>query len=380
MICTPLVEKIPRTLQFRDKRITIFTANIITIGRTFLAIPIVLSLRMQWCYTACFLIIFHDFLDHLDGIVAKVHKRVGYEDCPFLGSYLDAICDKVVNVTCLWSLLCLTDFSTLTFVQSLLLLTGSGALISSEIVLGIVRTQDYFHTKYSGNNKPRNLSASMEGKLKEKLESLGLAFLCVSHPMIFHSTIGPVGIGCIYLSVLLAMLSLNHKLSGRKESPSKSSPMENIKHQSEKYHHKVYTVGCFDLLHQGHINLFKEMRKYGKTVIVGVHSDESIQLLKNRWPIDPLEKRIANVKQYVDEVFVIPSTDPTPYVLAMVSVKEGETGIYIRGDDMPHFPGKFEVEKKMMVKFVPYTQGVSSTMLRKQLLEQRGATPPVSVN
>ena len=46
--------------------------------------------------TACALVVFHDFLDHLDGIVAKVQRKVfGPVDDPVLGGYLDAVCDKV---------------------------------------------------------------------------------------------------------------------------------------------------------------------------------------------------------------------------------------------------------------------------------------------
>jgi len=43
---------------------------------------------------------------------------------------------------------------------------------------------------------------------------------------------------------------------------------------------KVYTIGCFDLVHHGHINLLKALRTFGNTVIVGIHDDASYQLLK----------------------------------------------------------------------------------------------------
>lgn len=55
-------------------------------------------LTCRWGYfqVACVLILFHDFLDHLDGIVAKAQRRVyGPSDDPLLGAFLDAFCDKV---------------------------------------------------------------------------------------------------------------------------------------------------------------------------------------------------------------------------------------------------------------------------------------------
>jgi len=46
------------------------------------------------CAFVC--VLFHDFLDHLDGIVAKVQKTVfGQLDDPMLGGFMDAFCDKV---------------------------------------------------------------------------------------------------------------------------------------------------------------------------------------------------------------------------------------------------------------------------------------------
>ena len=67
----------------------------------------------------------------------------------------------------------------------------------------------------------------------------------------------------------------------------------------------VYTVGCYDLLHEGHATLFRRLRKIGRRVIVGLHDDASIMLLKNKTPIDPTEVRLANVKKHVDQVFLI---------------------------------------------------------------------------
>ena len=59
------------------------------------ALPLCLC-RYNWNVTACALVVFHDFLDHLDGIVAKVQRKVfGPVDDPVLGGYLDAVCDKV---------------------------------------------------------------------------------------------------------------------------------------------------------------------------------------------------------------------------------------------------------------------------------------------
>ncbi len=52
-----------------------------------------------------------------------------------------------------------------------------------------------------------------------------------------------------------------------------------------------------------------------------------------------------------DMVFVIPDTDPTPFLAAMVSDCDVQSGLacYVRGDDMPDFPGRSFIESRMPV-------------------------------
>lgn len=55
--------------------------------------------RYQFHTTAFLLVILHDFLDHVDGIVAKAHRQMfGQVDDPLLGGFMDAFCDKVPNI------------------------------------------------------------------------------------------------------------------------------------------------------------------------------------------------------------------------------------------------------------------------------------------
>ena len=48
----------------------------------------------------------------------------------------------------------------------------------------------------------------------------------------------------------------------------------------------------FDVFHEGHMKLFANMRLYGRELVIGVHDDHSIQLLKDQLPIDPLAIRL----------------------------------------------------------------------------------------
>jgi D-beta-D-heptose 7-phosphate kinase/D-beta-D-heptose 1-phosphate adenosyltransferase len=78
----------------------------------------------------------------------------------------------------------------------------------------------------------------------------------------------------------------------------------------------VFTNGCFDILHAGHIALFHFCRSLGDIVIVGLNSDASIQRLKGQSrPIYSLEDRIRMLEsiEYID--FIIPFSEDNPFEL-----------------------------------------------------------------
>jgi len=129
---------------------------------------------------------------------------------------------------------------------------------------------------------------------------------------------------------------------------------------------KVYTIGCFDLFHRGHQNVLLSLREFGHYIVAGIHDDQSYYKLKKKYPIDNLETRMRNVKPLVDQLYVIPSTDPLLYIQSVVSTQDIEAGscCYARGDDMLQFPGREWVESVMPVHFVPRTESCSSTLLR----------------
>ncbi|KAK7498993.1 hypothetical protein BaRGS_00009802, partial [Batillaria attramentaria] len=414
---SPLVQRVPREVKVRGRSLTVFTANTV-------------SYDLYW--GGCLLVLLHDFLDHVDGIVAKVQRRVyGNVDDPLLGGFMDAFCDKIVNVFALWSVLMVTDFGHMTWLHVLTYLTPIAVIMGFEFTLGVVRVQDYFYSYYTREFKKRDeatkappTAAVMEGKLKEKLESMGIAFLCVAQgaPVIMNSTSGIAGITCLVLSVRLAHASLNRKLTARKErkpirepaGPTVGSCLLHLKtalrsqtmsllsqrtscdkYTMDDHSHlarsvsvpgvmdglvdKVYTVGCFDLFHNGHIRLLQRMRALGRQVIVGVHDSRSIYLLKKRVPVDSTEKRMLNVKQYADMVFCIAGTDPSNFIACMFTGRP-ETCLYVRGDDMPDFPARELCEKLMPITFLPYTKGVSSTKLRKEIYNSTQSDPRLDLD
>jgi len=75
----------------------------------------------------------------------------------------------------------------------------------------------------------------------------------------------------------------------------------------------VFTNGCFDVLHAGHIKLLREARSFGDRLVVGLNTDASVRRLKGKGrPVVPLADRIAVLEaiRWVDLVIPFPQETP----------------------------------------------------------------------
>lgn len=127
-----------------------------------------------------------------------------------------------------------------------------------------------------------------------------------------------------------------------------------------------YTQGTFDMFHIGHLNLLKRAKEYCDILIVGVNSDKLVEEYKQKTPVINQVERAEILKaiRYVSDV-VICETLKKVVMHKLI----GFDAIFI-GDDWKGNDrwSKTEVELKEIgvdVIYLPYTKGVSSTMLRK---------------
>ena len=81
----------------------------------------------------------------------------------------------------------------------------------------------------------------------------------------------------------------------------------------------IFTIGCFDKLHKGHIKLLNSMKEQCKKLIIGIHDNDSIQKIKNITDIDPLDNRKKNIEKYAFDIFVINNIDPTNAIKEYIS-------------------------------------------------------------
>ena len=79
----------------------------------------------------------------------------------------------------------------------------------------------------------------------------------------------------------------------------------------------VFTNGCFDILHRGHVTYLEEASALGTSLIVGVNTDASVRRLDKGAdrPINPLEDRMALLAALASVALVVPFDTDTPLEL-----------------------------------------------------------------
>jgi D-beta-D-heptose 7-phosphate kinase/D-beta-D-heptose 1-phosphate adenosyltransferase len=131
----------------------------------------------------------------------------------------------------------------------------------------------------------------------------------------------------------------------------------------ELYHDKkiVFTNGCFDILHHGHIQLFNFCHQKGDIVVVGVNSDDSIRRLKGeKRPINPLHLRTGVLESIAFINHIIVFKDDSPYsILQML-----RPDVIIKGADyqIKDIIGR---EFASEVYICPLVPDISSTLIIK---------------
>ena len=127
-------------------------------------------------------------------------------------------------------------------------------------------------------------------------------------------------------------------------------------------HTVVFTNGCFDILHRGHIEYLQQSRKLGDKLIVGVNSDESVRRLKGPdRPINNQEDRATALSALacVDDVYIF--VEDTPIEL----IKKLQPDIITKGGD--YKPEEVVGNDLADVVILPYLKDYSTTNIVSKL-------------
>jgi len=148
---------------------------------------------------------------------------------------------------------------------------------------------------------------------------------------------------------------------------------EAVARVSEWNHKKlktVFTNGCFDLIHQGHVRYLAEARKLGDALMVGVNSDASIRRIKGpKRPVLPQEERAELIAalECVDMVAIFDEDDPGELI------RQVKPFYLVKGADWPKEKviGRETVEAMGgEVRNIPLVEGRRTSKIIESILEK----------
>lgn len=132
----------------------------------------------------------------------------------------------------------------------------------------------------------------------------------------------------------------------------------------------IFTNGCFDLLHVGHVNYLKKARLIGDILVVGINDDKSTKRLKgSRRPIMPVSERakMLSAIRWVDYIVLFGENNPEKLILAI------KPNIHVKGGD---YKNKKIPEAKILFtyggkqKITSYIKGRSSSEIIHTILKR----------
>jgi D-beta-D-heptose 7-phosphate kinase/D-beta-D-heptose 1-phosphate adenosyltransferase len=146
-----------------------------------------------------------------------------------------------------------------------------------------------------------------------------------------------------------------------------------LQYRRQQGEHIVFTNGCFDLLHVGHMQYLQQARAMGECLVVALNDDMSVRLLKgDKRPLLPQDERarLLAALSCVDYVTIFSETTP----LALIEFLRPH--ILVKGGDytLDTVIGRKEVETYGgEVRIVPYVSGVSTTGIIDSVIQRYGA-------
>ena len=134
----------------------------------------------------------------------------------------------------------------------------------------------------------------------------------------------------------------------------------------------VFTNGCFDLLHRGHVHLLRTAKGYGDLLIVGINSDKSVKAIKgaNR-PVLPQQDRTELIAAMEMVNYVVMFDEPDPYRL----ISSIRPDVLAKGGDWSKekiIGADFVQEDGGRVVVIPYIEGFSSTEIIERIQNNHG--------
>ncbi len=157
---------------------------------------------------------------------------------------------------------------------------------------------------------------------------------------------------------------------------NKLFPKEALKERLDKLHQAgqtiVFTNGCFDILHVGHVRYLREAKKLGNVLVLALNSDASVRAIKGeKRPLVPEDER-ADIMAALESIdYVILFDDPTPQGL----IEYLQPDILVKGGDWAEeaiVGADFVKAAGGRVVTIPLTEGRSTTNIVEKIRQVYG--------
>ena len=132
----------------------------------------------------------------------------------------------------------------------------------------------------------------------------------------------------------------------------------------------VFTNGCFDLLHIGHVRYLEKAKIFGDILVVGINSDSSVRKLKGpKRPLLPVRERaeILSGLGCVDYVTIFDELDPLKLITSL------QPNVLVKGGDWTKeqiVGGEVVEESGGEVVIIPFVRGASTSDLIETILKR----------
>jgi D-beta-D-heptose 7-phosphate kinase / D-beta-D-heptose 1-phosphate adenosyltransferase len=153
----------------------------------------------------------------------------------------------------------------------------------------------------------------------------------------------------------------------KSNSSSHIKSFEEIEILAKKLHNKgkkiIFTNGCFDILHAGHVKYLEEAKSYGDVLILGLNADSSVKKLKGPTrPINNQDDRAYILASLESVDYVVIFEEETPYEL----IKLIQPNILVKGGD---YEGKDVVGQDIAqeLRLVQFVDGKSTTKIIQRI-------------
>ena len=123
---------------------------------------------------------------------------------------------------------------------------------------------------------------------------------------------------------------MNHLESICNKIVTKEQALEIVNEWKKQSHSIVFTNGCFDIIHKGHVYYLAQTKDLGSKLVLGLNSDDSIKRLKgeNR-PVKELESRALTLAAFECIDLIVPFSEDTPLDLISLLIPH----ILVKGSD-----------------------------------------------